>query len=110
MRDSIRPARGRPRKTVPDPVLVLFGQRVKRARMALGWSQSELSQKAGVERDTISRYETGAREPGIVYALRVAVALETSLDDLTAEPVCAKCDGHPEAGFICGTCGRGGAV
>ncbi len=108
MPDPIRPAQGRPRKTAPDPVLVLFGQRVHRERLARGWGQRELSLKAGVKRDTISRYESGAREPGIVYAMRVAVALGTTLDALLAEPVCAKCDGHPEAGFICGTCGRGG--
>lgn len=98
--------RGRPRKTVPDPVLILFGKRVRRARLAHGWTQAETADKAGVKRDTLSRYENGAKEPGVVYALRLAVALGTTLDDLLAEPVCARCDGAPGPGFICGSCGR----
>ena len=36
-----------------------FGLAVKRARLAMGWSQADLAERFGVCRETISRIETG---------------------------------------------------
>lgn len=87
-----------------DPILVLFGQRIARERGARGWSRAELARRSGVKPDALVSYERAGKQPGVLAALRIADALQIPLGDLLAAAVCGRCDG-----FICGTCGRGGA-
>ena len=56
--------------------------RIKECREALGWSQEQLAQKSGVGRSTISEAESGAHVPTLEAALRLAQALETTVNDL----------------------------
>jgi transcriptional regulator with XRE-family HTH domain len=71
---------------VPDPVLVLFGQRIRSERKARGWSQAELAHRAGVTGAAISDWEAAAHGPSLAGALRAAGALEVPLADLLAPP------------------------
>ncbi len=41
-------------------ILQMMGERFRRYRIALGMTQAELSEKAGVSRMTIHKFETGA--------------------------------------------------
>ncbi|MFE2346511.1 helix-turn-helix domain-containing protein [Kitasatospora cineracea] len=53
----------------------LIGDRVKRLRLAAGWSQTELANRAGVSRNTIVRMETSTQGLPIDAYLVVADAL-----------------------------------
>lgn len=43
--------------------LMNFNEKLKNARTAKGWSQSELAEKTGISRRTIQNYELGSRMP-----------------------------------------------
>lgn len=51
-------------------------------RKARGWSQDELSVKAGVPRSSVSAIEAGRLTPSVTAALAVAMALECSVEEL----------------------------
>lgn len=57
-------------------VLAEFGARVQHARVARGWSQSDLADKTGLAQVQISRVETGAREIRLTTLLRLIDALD----------------------------------
>ena len=55
-----------------------FGQAVRAARKARGWSQTELGQRAGVSRPTVARIEKG--QDGHTTMLdKVAAALDLTV-------------------------------
>ncbi|WP_203155777.1 helix-turn-helix domain-containing protein [Methylobacterium aquaticum] len=60
---------------------------LKAARAALGWSQSELAERAGVQRLVVVRYENGSQVPhartmnNIIEALRVGGVEEIYRED-----------------------------
>lgn len=89
---------------------------VVRIRKARRISQSELVEQlqqagSGINRSILANLETGRRAVISVDEL-AAFAAVLGLDawSLTGEaPYCAKCNGEPPAGFICATCGEGGA-
>lgn len=56
--------------------------KIKEYRERLGMSQEQLAQKSSVGRSTISEAESGAHIPTLEAALRLAQALETTVDNL----------------------------
>jgi putative transcriptional regulator len=52
------------------------------ARRARGWTQKDLARAAGVSRQTIVELEQGNYNPSTALALRLAVLLETAVDEL----------------------------
>jgi len=65
-----------------DKLLSEFGRNVSRARNAAGFSQDKLAEKAELDRTYLSGIERGVRNPGIKTVIRLARALEVSLDQL----------------------------
>lgn len=65
--------------------VVPLGERIKDLRKEHGWSQAELAQKVGAESQRISRYETGKLTPSIPALVRLAEALDTSIDYLVID-------------------------
>src|SRR5215510_5750231 len=59
-----------------------FGKTLAGLREAAGLTQVELAQKAGVPIDTLRRWEQDRNLPRINDALKLANALEISLDEL----------------------------
>jgi transcriptional regulator with XRE-family HTH domain len=60
-----------------------FGERLRRRRMALGWSQVEFARRIGVGPAAISRYEGGTYKSMAFTRLRqIAETLATSTDYL----------------------------
>lgn len=55
-------------------------------RISLGKTQAELASEVGVNPNTISQYESGARKPDIVMLKKLAKALNTTTDKLL-EPI-----------------------
>lgn len=56
-------------------VLREFGERVRRAREARGWSQEELGHEAGLDRTYIGGIERGERNLALLNVNKLAVAL-----------------------------------
>jgi len=58
-----------------------FGQRVRRRRERLGFTQEDLAQKTGIQQTLISRIERGANQnPHGDVLKRLALALHVSID------------------------------
>lgn len=62
-----------------------FGLAVRISRERLGWSQTDLSQKSGIDRGYISRLETGSSDPGLRVQQRLAEALGLTLTELVTQ-------------------------
>lgn len=56
--------------------------RLKEIRKAKGISQLKLAMDLNTNQNTISRYETGEREPGILELIKIADYFDVSLDYL----------------------------
>lgn len=59
---------------------------VAQARQTLGLTQKELAHSVGVSRQTIVEMEAGGYNPSVVLALRLAILLETSVEELFMLP------------------------
>ena len=59
-----------------------FGQRLKFAREAQGWSQSELARQTNLTQPKISRMEAGRGAPGPLILIKLAASLSISTDYL----------------------------
>lgn len=57
---------------------------VRQAREAKGWTQGELAERIGVSRKTVNTVENGVFIPSTVVALKLARALESSVEELFA--------------------------
>ena len=56
--------------------------RLRDAREARGWTQAELAAAIGVSRKTINTVENGVFIPSTVVALKLAAALNTTVEKL----------------------------
>lgn len=61
-------------------VLREFGQRVRSAREARGWSQEDLAEKARLDRTYVGGVERGERNLALLNVNKLAVALEEAFD------------------------------
>ncbi|MCT4616155.1 MAG: helix-turn-helix transcriptional regulator [Marinifilaceae bacterium] len=62
-----------------------FGEKLSKIKKQKKLSQVEISEKTGISRDAISKYERGDVMPSIEYAKRIADILGVSLDYLVNE-------------------------
>ena len=53
-----------------------------RLRMERGMTQGQLADMVGCHTKDISRWETGKHKPGAAYLVRLAAALQCTLDEL----------------------------
>jgi len=59
-----------------------MAERIKKIRKQKGFSQTELGERIGVSQQVITNYERGMREPNIKTLLKIAGALDVSLEAL----------------------------
>jgi len=68
-----------------------LGEKLLQVRTALGLSQSEMLRHLGLEgrlqRDDISKYERGVREPSLIVLLKFAQAAGVCMDYLVNDEV-----------------------
>jgi ribosome-binding protein aMBF1 (putative translation factor) len=62
-----------------------LGQRIRAAREALGESQVSVAAAAGISQGYLSQLESDEREPTFSIAIRLANALNISLDELASD-------------------------
>jgi len=65
--------------------LILLGENVRKRRLAIGLSQEEFSDIAGVHRTYMSQLEQGLRNPTYTTLKKVAKALKCSVGELMGE-------------------------
>ena len=65
-------------------ILERFGKRVRERRVATGLSQEKFAAKCGLDRTYISGIERGQRNVSLRNIEIIAVALDTSVSELTA--------------------------
>jgi HTH-type transcriptional regulator/antitoxin HipB len=65
-----------------EQVLQRFGENVRAARKARGWTQEDLSARTGLAVVQVSRIERGKREIRLTTLLRLAEALALRPDEL----------------------------
>jgi putative transcriptional regulator len=59
---------------------------LREARAARGWTQADLAERVGVTRKTINTVENGVFIPSTLLALKLARALETTVEQLFQLP------------------------
>ena len=64
---------------------VLIGQRIREARNAKGWPQTELSFRAGLNSAYVSHIETGKTKLALPTIVKIANALSVSVDELLCD-------------------------
>ena len=62
--------------------MVLFGKKLKMARIRAGLTQEELAEKVGISRGSIARYELGEMEPKLENLISLSEILDISTDYL----------------------------
>jgi putative transcriptional regulator len=60
--------------------------RLREARAARAWTQADLAERVGVTRKTINTVENGVFTPSTILALKLARALETTVEALFEIP------------------------
>ena len=68
-----------------EDVCVRFGEKLRNIRLDLGYSQEELSFKAGLHRTYISSVERGKRNISLTNIKKIADALGLKMKDLMPE-------------------------
>lgn len=68
--------------SMKEPILVQFGQKVRKARLKKGLSQEELAEKAGVHRTYIGMIERAEKNITLLNIEKLAKALDISIVDL----------------------------
>lgn len=61
-----------------------LGRRVRKQRIALGWTQEELAEKIGMSTSFIGHVERGTRKASLETLIAIANTMEVSLDYLLA--------------------------
>ena len=79
-----------------DTVASNLAKNVKQLRESRGLTQEQLSRAAGVPRSTCTNLESGAANPTISVLVRVAAALQVSVEELLGQPR-AECRHYPAA-------------
>lgn len=64
-----------------------LGNRIRQLRKEAGWPQAELGDKIGTDSQRVSRYETGKITPFLDAVVRIAEALNVSIDHLLIDDI-----------------------
>jgi len=59
-----------------------FGERLARIRKERGYTQVEFAEKVGITQVLVSSYETGSRQFSVEMAIRFALVLDITTDEL----------------------------
>jgi len=62
-----------------------FGRVLRRLRLAAGFTQEQLGQEAGLQRNYVSLMERGVNQPTVTTIFKLAAALNISASEMIAE-------------------------
>lgn len=78
------PAGGEP--AAPPALQVLFGERLRQARIEAGITQAEMAERSGVHIQYVSRVERGQRNLTLSTMAKLAAVVGRSVSDMLREP------------------------
>jgi len=84
--DAAHAARARERNV---PILRVFGNNLRLARVALGLTHADIERKTGLAGNYLDQIEAGRTDPSLRTMIALARAVERDLDTLLLEPVTA---------------------
>jgi transcriptional regulator with XRE-family HTH domain len=67
---------------MPEDLLILLGERIRRLRKKRGWTQVEMAEKVGIDRSFLADVERGKRNVSILNLDLMAKGLKVSLSQL----------------------------
>lgn len=67
-----------------------FGEKLKKQREEKGMTQQTLADRLYVTRQAVSRWECGARYPDLMTAKKIAIELDTTIDELVSGEACKR--------------------
>jgi transcriptional regulator with XRE-family HTH domain len=70
------------RKRQPTDWEIAMGQRIRELRLARGLTQEQLARQIDVGLDAVRKWERGKRTPMLDMAVKLADALECTIDEL----------------------------
>jgi len=71
---------------MPDLVADNLGRNIKQLREARGLTQQQMSKASGIPRPTWANLESGSANPTLQVLIKVASALQVSIEELVAPP------------------------
>lgn len=89
-----------PTRPTDPAVAKAFGERIRRARAARGWSQERLAERLGIDPLTVSRLETGRRILTAPMAVQLAGTLEVPVGALLEEVPAEATPAEEEAALL----------
>jgi len=90
----------------PD-VMARYATHLRARLRALGWTQGELEERAGVSAPTIARAVNGTNV-SLDIAAKLASVVGSTLITMIGEYTCGTCQGSPYPGYRCLECGEEG--
>jgi transcriptional regulator with XRE-family HTH domain len=79
-------APGPPADLDPKEFAASVGESIRTARQALGWTQVQLADAAGLSANYVARLERGELGPSFFVAHQICEALRIDLEELLAPP------------------------
>ena len=67
------------------PALTAFGAAIRAARAARGIAQEGLAHRCGIDRSYLGAIERGDQNPGLLHVVKIAEALDLSVEALMKE-------------------------
>ncbi len=74
----------------PRAFATVVGESIRHGRHALGWTQVELAEAAGLSANYIARLERGELSPSLLVATQICRALDVEVTALLVAPAPAK--------------------
>ena len=71
---------------MPNNVLPILGERLKKARKDRGLTQEQLAVQVGVRRETIMRLEKAQYNPSLKLAVDISRAVEAPIEEIFIFP------------------------
>jgi len=66
-----------------NEILEMIGRNIKYLRNTMNWNQENLSEKTGIPRSSISKYERGKLDISVVNLIKLSDVFECNIEDLT---------------------------
>lgn len=70
------------RQVVSEEIRERFASNIRRTRGWMQLTQAELAKKTDLTKDQIAKFERARQNPDVFEAMRIAEALDTSIDEL----------------------------
>lgn len=72
--------------SIPSTLQILFGERLRQARIAAGLTQPQVGERCGMTAQYVSRVELGRKNLTLITMAKLAEAVGSRVSDMLREP------------------------